>query len=531
MNSLSRSIVLYFVLGFLVNLSIMLETKKLLMIIFPGGTSHNFVLKSLFNYTTTHQDKYKYEYHIIVHNIDVNIWRDLNESQGYYLYNYGDVEQSREHLIKSLEMMNDNPNFGFLGFNKGMIFHCKEFMESGLLQRLKGHHFDAIATDVPTFIHVLLAKELNITNKIYISPPALPQVFYHNFEINPSYTPSVGCKYTDQMSFRERFNNFFFQNAAKVMFAYFQYWQSSFMSTYGYNLGNIIHFIDAMHFIQYPLAITFPISTPPNFVLLNSVTPKDSISMSISDPKIDVFLSKHKVNVYLRQGTIMNIINIQEQIDIFNYFKKFDYGFVLSFSKNTLSEESIKKMPDNVYVTRWVNQNDILGDKRIHLFITHGGINSVGEAVYHQKPMVVLGVGLDQLNTAAFIKKLNLGVVIQDRYLLTPQYLIKSIEDAVHNQTYIENVKKISSIMRDTKDPREEFKYWLDFGYTHGYKSLVIDEYINGNWFSLNGFDVFAVFALIVFIFLYITIKFWKMVYNCMFGTCEKKKKRKNKID
>ena len=114
MNSLSRSIVLYFVLGFLVNLSIMLETKKLLMIIFPGGTSHNFVLKSLFNYTTTHQDKYKYEYHIIVHNIDVNIWRDLNESQGYYLYNYGDVEQSREHLIKSLEMMNDNPNFGFL---------------------------------------------------------------------------------------------------------------------------------------------------------------------------------------------------------------------------------------------------------------------------------------------------------------------------------------------------------------------------------------------------------------------------------
>ena len=145
--------------------------------------------------------------------------------------------------------------------------------------------------------------------------------------------------------------------------------------------------------------------------------------------------------------------------------------------------------------------------------------------------MVVLGVGLDQLNTAAFIKKLNLGVVIQDRYLLTPQYLIKSIEDVVHNQTYIENVKKISSIMRDTKDPREEFKYWLDFGYTHGYKSLVIDEYINGNWFSLNGFDVFAVFALIVFIFLYITIKFWKMVYNCMFGTCEKKKKRKNKID
>lgn len=526
-----KTFFLYFTLMSLIKIVFSLEKKKLLMIIFPGGTSHNFVIKSLFNYTTTNQDKYQYEYHIIVHNIDYHLWDDLAKEESYFIYNYGNVEQSREHLMKSLEMMNSNPNFGFLNFNKGMIFHCKEFMESGLLEKLKGQHFDAIATDVPTFIHVLLANELKIKNKIYISPPAIPQIFYGSFELNPSYTPSIGTKYTDIMSFSERFKNFFFQNAAKIMFAYFQYWQSRFMSTYGYELGNEIHFVEAMHFFQYPLAFAFPISIPPNFVLLNSVTPKEPVSMSISDPKIDVFLSKFKYNIYLSQGTIMSIINIQEQIDIFKYFKQHNFGFVLSFRKDTLDEKNIREMPDNVFVTRWVNQNDILGDNRIHLFITHGGLNSVGESIYHKKPMIVLGVGLDQLNTAAFIKKLNLGVVIQDKNFITPQFLINSIHQVIGNQTYIDNVKEASSIMRDLKDPRKEFKFWLDFGYSHGYEPLVIDMFRLGNWITINGFDVFFVFSLIVLVIIYLTIKFWLFVWRCMCGTCESKSKKRRKIE
>ena len=44
------------------------------------------------------------------------------------------------------------------------------------------------------------------------------------------------------------------------------------------------------------------------------------------------------------------------------------------------------------------------------------------------------------------------------------------------DQTYIDNVKEASSIMRDLKDPRKEFKFWLDFGYSHGYEPLVIDS-------------------------------------------------------
>ena len=37
------------------------------------------------------------------------------------------------------------------------------------------------------------------------------------------------------------------------------------------------------------------------------------------------------------------------------------------------------------------------------------------KSIYHGKPMIVLGVGLDQFNTASFVKKYNMGISFQSR--------------------------------------------------------------------------------------------------------------------
>ena len=96
-----------------------------------------------------------------------------------------------------------------------------------------------------------------------------------------------------------------------------------------------------------------------------------------------------------------------------------------------LNELNVHKLPNNVYVTKWVNQNDLLGDDRVKCFITHGGINSVAEAVYHNKPMIVLGVGLDQINTAAFVKKKRIGVTVQNKNEMNSNFLINAINDVL----------------------------------------------------------------------------------------------------
>ena len=56
----------------------------------------------------------------------------------------------------------------------------------------------------------------------------------------------------------------------------------------------------------------------------------------------------------------------------------------------------------------WVPQNDLLADPRVRLFVSHGGLNSVVESVYHAKPLLVFPLVWDQpLNAATAADKVK----------------------------------------------------------------------------------------------------------------------------
>lgn len=50
--------------------------------------------------------------------------------------------------------------------------------------------------------------------------------------------------------------------------------------------------------------------------------------------------------------------------------------------------EEMKDKPDNVVLSKWLPQQDILAHPKLKLFITHGGQSSSQEALCHQKPVV-----------------------------------------------------------------------------------------------------------------------------------------------
>jgi glucuronosyltransferase len=52
--------------------------------------------------------------------------------------------------------------------------------------------------------------------------------------------------------------------------------------------------------------------------------------------------------------------------------------------------EAMEVLPPNVKLTKWAPQQDVLGHKNIRLFITHAGLLSTQEAVYHGVP--ILGI-------------------------------------------------------------------------------------------------------------------------------------------
>ncbi len=54
-----------------------------------------------------------------------------------------------------------------------------------------------------------------------------------------------------------------------------------------------------------------------------------------------------------------------------------------------------------MHVVPWVpSLNDLLGHPTTRAFLTHGGVHSYYEAIYHAVPMVVMPIGADQPDNA-----------------------------------------------------------------------------------------------------------------------------------
>jgi len=488
--------------------------KNILVNIFPGGRSHNFVVKELFDFSLKNSKEIEYVYHILVHNVDKAAWPTDGP---YKVYGYGDIHYYEEEFSKALDLVTKHPVFGFTRFNKAICHAYEEFLKSGLVEELKKIKFDMLITDIPNFISVFAREYFEIEHSVYLSPPSVPNLFYNLFELNSTILPAMGSYFFDEMNFFERFINFFFVNGTKFMYRLFMNDMVNVFSKNGYELKwKVAHIFDSFFMIQYPKGFFFNVSFPPNIIRLNAITPRPA--KPLNNPQLDKFLNTYKKNVYCSQGTIVKIIDFEKIIDLFNHFN--NYGFVMSFKRELIAEELLSKLPKNVFLTNWVNQNDLLGDERIHGFITHGGTNSVSESLYHNKPMVVLGVTLDQINTAAVANKRKVGIVYHKVHEITLENLIYGLEEILkpeEENIYLKNAKEIGKLLRTNQDPREEFTYWIDYIFRLGYNHLLIKSYIEKSALEVNNYDVIGV-MIVILIVLFLLIK---KLMICLFCSCK----------
>jgi 2-hydroxyacylsphingosine 1-beta-galactosyltransferase len=154
----------------------------------------------------------------------------------------------------------------------------------------------------------------------------------------------------------------------------------------------------------------------------------------------------------------------------------------------------------NVQVTRWIPQNDLLADKRVILFISHGGFNGLIEAVYHAKPVIVFPLVADQSANANAAVKNGYGIRM-DIGDFTADLLLENINRILSDRKYKENAERWSSILRDRRDTAAErvsraVEHVIKYG----------DSHLRSGAFELNVlqffmFDVYAVICTAFLIF------------------------------
>ena len=109
------------------------------------------------------------------------------------------------------------------------------------------------------------------------------------------------------------------------------------------------------------------------------------------------------------------------------------------------------ELPDNMWGEARVPQTSIMSE--VDLVITHGGNNTVTEALHFGKPMVVLPLFWDQYDNAQRMHELGYGVQLAT-YDFSDDDLIGAVEGLLADETLRSNLDVLGERIRDQEGTR-----------------------------------------------------------------------------
>uniref|UniRef100_A0A915PUQ3 UDP-glucuronosyltransferase n=1 Tax=Setaria digitata TaxID=48799 RepID=A0A915PUQ3_9BILA len=108
----------------------------------------------------------------------------------------------------------------------------------------------------------------------------------------------------------------------------------------------------------------------------------------------------------------------------------------------------LMKVKKHIRVVNWVPQTDLLHHPKTKLFITHGGLKSVKEAICAKMPALFMPIFGEQVRNAWLAKKHHFGRVI-NRFNLTSNYLLNLIRQTLDDPSHKEQLEKMRRYFDD----------------------------------------------------------------------------------
>lgn len=157
---------------------------------------------------------------------------------------------------------------------------------------------------------------------------------------------------------------------------------------------------------------------------------------SRDEKKFDFSKMKQPI-IYISLGTLLNT-SVKFFRKCIEAFQKQPVSVIMSIG-NVVKVEQLGEIPDNIFVYSFVPQLEVL--QKAALFITHGGMNSVNEALFYGTPMLVIPVGNDQPTVAHQVETLHLGKYMKQKEIDTTSLQSAAME-ILNNNDYKKALQK-----------------------------------------------------------------------------------------
>ncbi len=163
--------------------------------------------------------------------------------------------------------------------------------------------------------------------------------------------------------------------------------------------------------------------------------------------------------VFMSRGTIHG----KEAIDIFNksisILGNMNCSAIISTGSFT-DESQFNNLPSNIKLFNFVNQKQVLKDASV--FITHGGITGVREAISNGVPMIFYPEATDQYIAAQQLEKFGAGIWLKNRPFCCDE-LKYSLEQIINNSKYKKSVDTLKSELQGAGGCKKAADYIDDF--------------------------------------------------------------------
>ncbi|XP_037024343.1 UDP-glycosyltransferase UGT5-like [Bradysia coprophila] len=386
---------------------------------------------------------------------------------------------------------------------------CQAALNSSLIDDILRVHqnnpFDLVVTEI--FNTECMLGVIHKMNVPYVGLTSCGLFPYHFDRVampdTPSYITSIYVGSSDEMNFYERLLNWMSMKVFKLMYRMVEEQDNRLLKAkFGDGIPdvhdlakNIQLLLTSQHF---SMSGSRPLS--PQVVEIGGIhiQPEKEIPSRFKS----VLDNSPQGVILISWGSHLNASSMpaSKLASIQSALKRLNYQVIWKWELDVMPRK-----PNNVLISRWLPQRDLLCHPNVRLFWSHGGNLGTTESVWCGVPALITPFYGDQFVNSAYLKKRGMADTLLYEDLDEPDRVYDALLKLL-NPRYAERAKIVSSNLRNRPmTPSETAVWWIQYILANG-SEFIKSPATDMSWFVYYSLDVVFVLSCIFVLAVYIIV-------------------------
>ncbi|XP_068127946.1 UDP-glucuronosyltransferase 3A1-like [Hyperolius riggenbachi] len=400
--------------------------------------------------------------------------------------------------------------------------HCNTTLhQSEILNFLKEEHYDIAILDAFNPCTYLVSEKLGLPF-IAFFPGIFANADCLGMPTPLSYVPLFQTQLTDQMDFFGRVKNLLMLFPSLIIRTildsiFDEVIKEHFPAESRPNIPDL-HLKAELWLYNIDFTLEFARPLLPHVQYLGGLLAKPAKPLS---QDVEDFISESGDSGFI----VVTLGSMFSSVPLVEFLKEMNSGLakipqkvIWRYQKSKWPEEV--EIAPNVKIMDWLSQNDLLGHPKVRLLVTHGGINSLHEAVYHGVP--VLGIPLfgDQYENLVRVEARGLGTFIPPDQLKAENFA-SMIQHVIEDKSYKTSAMKLRAMRRSqTLPPDQMLLRWVEHIIQSGGGGHLRPYSYHQAWYQQWLLDVILFISVCVTVTLYLIVTLFRVLLRklCSLG-------------